>query len=216
MGEVCARAATCGATAMQPAEATIRVMSSFIRIGLRRSIAVVVVTGALLTGIAVPAEATVVECPLQGPPPQSVCYTGYNTYPRPPGSSGLRSSMDGVVYSREYGGADELEFHLTVWDLSTDGYRARVWIYLYKGCWCTDTANFVPPTGGALHLGATYLRDSSVSTGNRYDWTYVNTTDPHWTAYTVRFVLGRFQNSTGNYDRYSGDKEQIFYLQAKT
>lgn len=165
----------------------------------------------VLVATAAPAQATVVECAVVGSPPQAQCFTGYQTYPNPPNSPGLRTSMDGRVFGTEYSNSDEVATWITVWDLSTDGYRARVWFYLYEGCWCTSEEYKVQPVPGTpTHLGSTRLFDSTSSSGSYYYWPYVGRKETTW--YTARFVLGRYQGSTGAYDRYCCDKEQIFYL----
>lgn len=176
---------------------------------LRRSVAVVAVTVAVLAGSAVPAQASIVQCIEQGPWPQSYCDVAYQTYPYSPTGTGLRSSMDGVIYAMEFSTADEIEAHIDVWDLKEDGYRARVWLDVFKGCWCDYESHRVLGYGDPLNT--TKVFDSHVPSGNSYTWTYVNT-DNSWTAYTVRLRVGRFQGSTLNFQ---WAEEQRFYLTAR-
>ncbi|WP_143049908.1 hypothetical protein [Asanoa ishikariensis] len=169
---------------------------------------------AVVLGVApIPAYAVSLPCYDTGTFPSERCTVGYQAYPYGQ-TTGLRSSMQGWpdlgITGTQQAGTDEIRIHLKVWDLNTDGYRARVWIDVFRGCWCTDAVNHVPTTQGAEggSQGATRVFDSGSSSGNFREWYYTNP-DGSVETYLVRLRLGRFQLSTG---RYEWGEEQLYRM----
>jgi hypothetical protein len=171
----------------------------------RLAIAVALMTVAAVGGVASPAHAAFLYCDDVGVFPSERCTVPYQAYPYGQ-TTGLRSSMQGWpdlgITGTQQAGTDEIRIHLKVWDLNSDGYRARVWIDIYRGCWCVDGAYHVSPThsptGGTQ--GATRVFDSTTSSGTFTDWYYTNINGGTQDYYVVRLRLGRFQSSTGLYE----------------
>ncbi|SNT38156.1 hypothetical protein SAMN05421812_105167 [Asanoa hainanensis] len=172
-----------------------------------RSVIVLVALATLLMGImAVPAQAAEYRCGRTAIN-TIACWVGYQTYP--PGTSGLRSSMQGWadgpnigITARQQNGADEIVVQLKVWDLNEDGYRARVWVDIFQNCHCTNDA-YRPQPGRVMDA---FNNSGTVPP----QWHFINSSGLYVTRYTVRLYLGRYQNSTGNFNR---NEEQTYYLE---
>jgi hypothetical protein len=172
-------------------------------------------TAAAVGGVATPAQAAFLYCDDSGSFPSVRCNVPYQAYPYGQ-TTGLRSSMMGYpdlgITAMQEANADEIVIRLKVWDLNSDGYRARVWVDVYNGCWCVDPAYHVPTmrSGEGGNQGATAVFDSTTSAGTVPPaLTYVNSNGTANDYYVVRLRLGRFQLSTG---RYEYGEEQRYHL----
>ena len=182
---------------------------------LRLLSVVAVVTATLLSITAVPARAAAYECWDTGGWPHQHCWVGYQQFPYGQ-TTGLRSSMQGFadgpnigVTASQQAGTDEIYVKLRVWDLNEDGYRARVWVDIYKNCWCIYDGNKVR-TGPPEHQFSGDVFDAHHNGGTDDYWWYTNAaTGATATHYTVRLKLGRYQGSTG---RAEWGEEQRYYL----
>jgi hypothetical protein len=175
---------------------------------------VTLTTTVVVGSAATPAQAAFHYCADSGTFPSVRCTVPYQAYPYGQ-TTGLRSSMMGYpdlgITAMQEANADEIVIRLKVWDLNSDGYRARVWADVYNGCWCVDSAYHVGTlrNGEGGNQGASAVFDSTTSAGTVSGLTYVN---PNGTAnpyYVVRLRLGRFQLSTG---RYEWGEEQRYHL----
>jgi hypothetical protein len=177
----------------------------------RIALAVAAMTAVVLGGTATPAQAREFRCEDRGFFPSVWCYVPYQTYPYGQ-TTGLRSSMAGYpdygITATQQSGSDEIRIQLKVWDLNTDGYRARVWIDIFQGCWCVDSSRHVAPTQDNTQ-GATRVFDAYISSGQVSSWPHVNSAGTTTASYTVRLRLGRYQGSTG---LYQWGEDQLYYL----
>jgi hypothetical protein len=174
----------------------------------------IVMTAALLGITAVPAQAATYQCWDTGGWPQVHCWVGYQQFPYGQ-TTGLRSSMQGYadgpnigITASQQAGSDEIIVKLRVWDLKEDGYRARVWVDIFKGCWCVD-AGYKVRTGPPQNQYAGDVFDAYNNSGTDDDWWYINSQGASESYYTVRLLLGRYQGSTG---AYQWGEEQRYYL----
>lgn len=103
----------------------------------------------------------------------------------------------GITASQQ-GSGDEIYVKLRVWDLKEDGYRARVWADVFKGCACVDD--------GYKVASKTFDAHNNLGTTPDPLW---YTTDAAQTYYTVRLRLGRFRGSDGHSE---WGEEQRYYL----
>lgn len=183
-------------------------------VGLRGRfvLALIAMTAALLGTTAVPANAAWYGCAKTGGWPQNHCWVGYQQYPYGQ-TTGLRSSMQGNadgpnigITASQQAGRDEIIVSLNVWDLSEDGYRARVWVDIFKGCHCLD-ANRKVRTGPEEHQYAGDVFDAYSNAPTSDSWWHI---DDGWESlYTVRLLLGRYKGSTG---AYQWGEEQVYTL----
>jgi hypothetical protein len=178
----------------------------------RFALALIAMTATLLSTTAVPAHAAWYGCTRTGGWPQNHCWVGYQAFPYGQ-TSGLRSSMQGYadgpnigITASQQAGFDDILVKLRVWDLKEDGYRARVWVDIFRGCHCTNEAYQVE-VGPWEHQYAGRVFDATNNAGVDRQWWY--TAEGSATNYTVRIQLGRYQSSTGNYER---GEEQVYTL----
>jgi hypothetical protein len=189
------------------------------RAAIARFLLVLVATTAtLLVGTAVPAQAAIYWCEETGGRPNERCWVGYQQFPYGQ-TTGLRSSMQGYADGPNFGvlgsqlaGVDEILVKLRVWDLKEDGYRARVWVDIFKGCLCvTDSYKVRSGPYENQYAGAVvdgYRADVPAEGG----WDYANAeTGATEGYYTVRLRLGRYKGSS-NGAVYEWGEEQRYYL----
>ncbi|GAA4563647.1 hypothetical protein GCM10023176_08000 [Micromonospora coerulea] len=121
----------------------------------------------------------------------------HQNFPRKVHYSGgvARAAVSGSTWGSDWQGTHHLQaYDITVEDLSADGYRARVWVNIYKGCYCVSSGNRVKAVvfdnlDGAntsrFYYGDDRAYEQYVNAGERY---------------TVEVKVGRYDGDTGGYD----------------
>lgn len=147
-----------------------------------RTVLSAVAAGAVLIGTSSPAAATIKYCDQSGG--EAECQIAYQEYK----SGGVRrSSVDGSFVARPSvisSSYDEIDGKIRVRDLSEDGYRARVWVHAYSGCWCIDEDHRIYSQVYDAH---------DATTGPQYLAWRMFKSD----LYVVQVIVGRYKGATG-------------------